>query len=199
MVKLLNVIILFLMLFSTGTYAISMGTLVKSDLKQISINESAKFTLLFWNIENESYRVKLGVKEAPENWIVIINPNNFELNSSVGKEYIKLPYKDNSVKATPIDVIVKPPTSVKIGMYNIIITAMSESSPEEIGLSQERSFKLSVEIENPTYFKESSQSESQNVSSFAENLKQEINNPDYFYVLIIIIILLISYLIYKYS
>lgn len=199
MVKLLNIIILFLMLFSTGTYAISMGALVKNDLKQIATNELAKFTLLFWNIENESYRVKLGVKEAPENWIVIIDPNNFELNNSVGKEYIKLPYKDNSVKATPVDVIVKPPTSVKTGRYNVVVTAMSESSPEEIGLSQERSFKLSIEIENPTYFKESSQSTNQSISSFIESLKQEINNPDYFYALIIIIILLISYLIYKYS
>lgn len=199
MVKLLNVIILFLMLFSTGTYAISMGTLVKSDLKQIAINESAKFTLLFWNVENESYRVKLGVKEAPENWIVIIDPNNFELNNSVGKEYIKLPYKDSSVKATPVDVIVKPPTSVKTGRYDVVITAVTESSYDEIGLSQERSFKLSVEIGNPTYSKESSQITNQNISPFIENLKKEIDNPDYFYVLIIIIILLISYLIYKYS
>jgi len=198
--KILKIIFLFLIIFSAETYALSMGTVVKNDFAKIAIDESAKFTVLFWNVENESYQVELYVKEAPENLVVIVEPNNFVLNSSTGKEYIKLPYKNEYIKATPVDIIVKPSSS-KPGRYNISIIARSILPQNNISFSQERIFKFLVEVENPLYFESSNEQEviqnHQNQYLEQENLVDTSSN--YFYPIVILIILLISFLIYKYS
>ena len=205
MSKLFEVIILFSLLLSSGAYAISMGSAVKNDFEKITNSESAKFTLLFWNIDKESYRVRLDIRELPNDWIIIIEPNNFILNASVGEEYINLPYMNDGVKATPVEVIVKPITSTKPGKYNITLSSRTESPSDGISFSQERLFNFIVEVENPTYFESSeeqianqyNENESTSPLSYRLNLKNA--DLSYFYVMIIIIILLFSFLIYKYS
>jgi hypothetical protein len=205
MSKLFEVIILFSLLLSSGAYAISMGSAVKNDFEKITNSESAKFTLLFWNIDKESYRVRLDIREIPNDWIIIIEPNNFILNASVGEEYINLPYMNDGVKATPVEVIVKPITSTKPGKYNITLSSRTESPSDGISFSQERLFNFIVEVENPTYFESSeeqianqyNENESTSPLSYRLNLKNA--DLSYFYVMIIIIILLFSFLIYKYS
>jgi len=204
MSKLFEVIILFSLLLSSGAYAISMGSVVKNDFEKITNSESAKFTLLFWNIDKESYRVRLYIRELPNDWIIIIEPNNFILNASVGKEYINLPYMNDGVKATPVEVIVKPITSTRPGKYNITLSSRTESPSDGISFSQERLFNFIVEVENPTYFESSEEqianqyNENESTSSLSYRLNLENTDLSYFYV-IIIIILLFSFLIYKYS
>ena len=203
MAKLFRVIILFSLLLSSGAYAISMGSVVKNNFEKIANGESAKFTLLFWNIENESYRVILNVREIPHDWIVIIEPNNFVLNASVGEEYIKLPYMNDGVKATPVEVIVKP-TTAKPGKYDISISSRTESPSDGISFSQERVFNFTVEVENPTFFEPSEEQSSnryneESTSSLAYDLNLEEANLSYFYIIIIIMIILFSFLIYRYS
>jgi hypothetical protein len=198
-------IFLFLIILSTRAYAISMGTVVKNDFAKIEVGESANFKVLFWNIENESYKVELDKKEAPENWVIIVEPNNFNLNASVGKEYIKLPYENDYVKATPVDIIVKPANSTNPGKYDIVVIARASLPSNEIGFSQERLFKFVVEINNPLFF-EDSKKQNQNIyqnkenqdTSIEINLSQENVNFNYFYITSILLILLISFLIYKY-
>ena len=202
MAKLFKVIILFSLLISSGAYAISMGSVAKNNFEKITSSESAKFTLLFWNIEIESFRVRLNTRELPNDWIIIIEPNNFILNASVGKEYIKLPYTNDNVKATPVEVIVKPTISTKPGKYNISLSSTTESASDGISFSQERVFNFIVEVENPTYLeppeeKGSNQSNEKITSPYKSNVEN--NDFSYFYVIIIIIILLFSFLIYKYS
>lgn len=202
-VKLLSIIFLLLVIFSTRAYAVNMGTVVKNDFAKIEVGESAKFTVLFWNVENESYKVELSIEEAPENWVVIVEPNNFVLNESTGKEYIKLPYKNDYSKATPVDIIVKPPASVKPGKYNISVIAKSILPQNGISLSQERIFKFLVEIENPLYFENSNEQKIVSTANHQNQYqKQEslVNtSSNHFYIISILIILLISFLIYKYS
>ncbi|OGI11553.1 hypothetical protein A3K64_03545 [Candidatus Micrarchaeota archaeon RBG_16_36_9] len=183
-----------------------MGTVVKNDFAKIEVGESANFKVLFWNIENESYKVELYKKEAPENWVIIVEPNNFNLNASEGKEYIKLPYENDYVKATLVDIIVKP-YSVNPGKYNVVLVARSFFPQNGISFSQERLFKFVVEIENPLFF-ENSKKQNQDINQNKENQDiSEINlirgqenfNSNYFYTISIILILLLSFLIYKYS
>jgi uncharacterized membrane protein len=202
MAKLLSIVILFLLMLSTGTHALSMGALAKNEVSLIAVGESAKFTLLFWNIENDSYTVRLDSK-APEGWASTISPNNFELNASVGKENIRLPYESYDVKATPVDIIVKPSSSIELGTYNIIVTARSESLSSEIGISQQRSFNLTIEVKDSNYLEKlkkqnTNQDTSSQTSYFIENLKRT-DSSVYLYASAIVIILLISFLIYKYS
>lgn len=179
-----------------------MGTVVKNDYSKISSDESAKFTVLFWNAENNDYKIGISVKELPEGWTVLTEPNNFILNSSIGKEYVSLPY--GTVKALPVDIILKPPKNIEPGKYNIMLSAVAELPSNGIKLSQERLFKFIVEVENPLFFKET---ESQNGKKTEEKANAPTSNAifeirnydsDYFY-LIVIIILLASFLIYKYS
>lgn len=202
--KFLSFIIIFLGVLSTGAYAINMGAVVRNDFAKINVDESAKFKVLFWNTEND-YRLELSVKEAPENWIIIIEPNNFILNSYTGKEYIRLPYKTDSIKATPIDVIVKPSNSTNPGKYELTVSANSVLPSNGISLSQERIFKFTVEVENPLFFKEtkkqevSKTKENQSISREFIYFENENANPNYFYLIIILIVIFVSFLIYKYS
>ena len=204
MVKLLSIIILFLVILSVRVYAISMGTLVKNDFSNTTTDSSAKFTILFWNDENESYKLELSVREKPEDWIVIVNPDSFVLNSSLGKELIKLPYKDNYAKANPVDIIVKPPLSTKPGKYNISIEAKAIPPQNNISFSQGRIFRLVVEVINPLYFESSNEKTTNLPKSYQyQNQTQGnfLNKSTFsnFYLAVIFVIVIISFLIYKYS
>jgi uncharacterized membrane protein len=158
--------------------------------------------MLFWNAGDDSYELELSAS-APEDWIVFFNPNNFILNDSTGKELIKLPYQNVYRKAMPVDVIVKPPRSVKPGKYNITVKAESVTPQNGLSLSQERMFNFLVEVENPLYMEGSTQQSAEykpndlNQHQVKENRVSEI--PNYFYFIIVTVIFLISVLIYKYS
>jgi len=198
------VVILFFILLSTNAYAINLGSVASIDSVKIQSRESARFKLLFWNSENESYNLELSLVEAPKDWAVFISPQYFNLSSLIGDENIKLPYKNEYIKATSVSIIVKPTEDAKPGIYSIIINANSIMPQNDISLSQERLFKLTLEIENPLYF----ESKKQNVNSQAQEENQNQiqgnflirNSYNYqFYTIIIFIILIISFLIYKYS
>jgi uncharacterized membrane protein len=199
--KLISIIIIFSIIISSETFAL--GTLVKKDFAKINIDESAKFTVLFWNVENDY--VELNVKESPEGWTIIVEPDKFVLNSSVGREYIKLPYSPENIKATPVDIIAKPPESEAPGKYEVIIAANSKLPSSGIKFSQERLFVFKVEIENPLFFKEPekqtiNQVEKNQNTPLEDSIKLETeSSPNYFYAILIIIVFLSSFLIYKYS
>jgi uncharacterized membrane protein len=201
MAKLLSLIFLSLALLSAESYAVSFGTVAKNDISMIAKNESAKFTLLFWNVDNDSYIVKLEPEVFPKDWTVIIEPNDFALNSSSGKEMISLPYMKEGVRATPVYVIAKPPQNVKFGTYEFLVSASTYPQGGEIELSQQRIFNLSVRVGDQIYkniIKDNQSISFQNITSFVEDIGKEIG-PNYYYAAIILIILLVSFLIYRYS
>ena len=180
--------------------ALSFGSVVKNDYVRIAHGESAKFTLLFWNVENTSYRVELDVKEAPEGWLIIIQPKDFLLNSSVGDEYISLPYLEKSVKASHVNVFVKP-EGYEGGIYRVVIVAKAGSPEKGISFFQERAFKLTVEVIGEQAEK-TTESRVQNATKELQPSNDSATETDFNFILYIIIfvcILVISSLIYKYG
>jgi hypothetical protein len=185
-----------------------MGTVVKKDTLSITSRESSKFTVLFWNIENTSYKVDLEVKEAPKDWLIIIQPKEFILNSSTGEEYISLPYINKNVKTLPVNIFVKP-NDTQIGEYTVIINAKAGLPGETISFFQERDFKLTVKIiGKQSQLKNSggqNQQKNENktlnttgrpYSVTGRSVTQIIFNY-LFYFIIAVCILVISFLIYK--
>lgn len=209
MAKLFSIIMLSLILLSSGVQAVSMGTLLESDLQAVQSGESGKFTILVWNSGSEPFSVNITAAEHPSNWTAIISPNLFTLNSSSGSEYVKIPGSNRTVMATKVDVIVKLPASVAPGTYNLtVLAATVESSNSNIALSQERVFRLSVDVRNQTpYFNRASTSVSNQTAQSGQPLPalpgtNETGHADdttYLYLAVILIIVLISLLLYKYS
>jgi hypothetical protein len=201
------IIIIFLILLSSNVYAISLGSLVKDKTGEVSKDESIKFKMLFWNVENEAYDVELSVKEAPKDWIVIISPAEFILNKSIGEEYVSLPYSEN-VKAKVVNLYVKPDKYSEPGKYFVVIGAETRLENEVNGMNvvPERLFKFEVNVEGLIAAKNDT-----NKISLSENeIKTESKDlvagnievkPDkkYFYSVIVLLVMTISIILYKKS
>lgn len=192
------IILIFLLAMQT-VGAISMGTVVKTSTAKIEPGESARFTILFWNVEDTSYNVELDVKETPTDWMTIIQPEEFTLNSSTGREYISLPYTDKIVKVFPVDIFVKPENSTA-GRYYVTIIARAGLPSQGLSFFQEREFKLTIDVAG---LQPSSQAE--NKTNLNTDESQALNNkssaiPHYFfYIAVIVCILVVSLIIYKYA
>ncbi|MEM5772810.1 MAG: hypothetical protein QXL86_01105 [Candidatus Aenigmatarchaeota archaeon] len=192
---LISILLFFLIL--PEVKAISLGSVVKKDFVNIRDNESAKFEILFWNVEDESYQVQLEIEESPENWFIVIQPREFLINSSAGEEYINLPYLEKPVKASVVRIFVKP-ENAKAGEYGIIIKAKAGLPSQSIAFFQEREFKLKVKVEGETQEIENKNSTIEKPSLLTGKALEETSSL-LSYLLAIIGILVISALIYKYA
>jgi uncharacterized membrane protein len=203
-------IILFLILISSNTYAINLGSVEKNSFAEIFNGESAKFTILFWNSESESYGVKLLVKDSPKDWVVIINPDEFMLNKSIGEEYINLPYNNENVKAKVVNIFVKPDSSSKPGKYSVTIKAetdLNQNESNEISVIPERLFTFEINLKGFTTTNDRVESrekiptnkiEAGNDSLESYYLKaDDKTDKKYFYLAIVSLVIIVSIIIYK--
>ena len=194
--KLCLIAILFLLILPKAD-AISFGSLLKKDSATIKTNESAKFEILFWNVEEKPYQVQLEVEEVPEDWFVVIQPKEFLLSSSTGEEYISLPYLEKPAKAFLVNVFVKPENAIA-DKYQVLIKARAGLPDQGISFFQERKFKLIVEIEGEKIQEgENKNLIQQEPLPSIEKITEQV--PSVFsYIFAIIGILVISLIIYKY-
>ncbi len=113
------------------------GSVAKTSFVRINEGESARFGLLFWG-NNES--LELWVKEAPSNWVAVIQPESFTLSADAGSEYVNL---GNSNRiATKAEILVKP--SAIDG--SVIIGARSRKEANGISFYEEMYFNLTVDV-----------------------------------------------------
>jgi hypothetical protein len=139
--------------------ATNLGTVQKQSVRTIRKGETAEFTILFWNLDEPVLPVKLKLRQAPEKWTVIINPEVFTLNQSKpenppyqeGVEYIGAS-NNLIIRTTPIKIYVKVPTSAKEGAYEILITANAGTTNDAISVLQERTFKFVVNVKKSSTF-----------------------------------------------
>jgi len=194
----------FLLLIQSAA-AISLGTVVKNDVVSIKDDEGAIFTILFWNVENNTYNVNLELKDSPPNWTVIFQPKSFILNSSSGDENIVLPYMNESAKALAAKILVEP-KNAEAGRYYLIITAIAGSPEKGLSFYQEREFRLAVDVTGTQFGPESTTT----ISDMTGDAQPSGNNPImptyqtgfsylYIYVMVFICIFVVSVIIYKYA
>jgi len=144
------IIILFLLTIST-VQAANLGSIQKNDRAQIKPEETAIFTVLFYN-DNLPILVTLTEKSVPDKWTVIIQPNNFILNQSLPEN---LPYESNVeylntpkglIKTYPVRIYIKSPESVKPREYEIFISATGGNPSGGLSVFQERVFKFTINV-----------------------------------------------------
>jgi hypothetical protein len=204
------IIIIFLILISSDAYAINLGSVEKNNFAEIFNGESAKFTILFWNSESEPYGVKLLVKDSPKDWIVIIDPDEFTLNKSIGEEYINLPYSNENVKAKVVNIFVKPDNFSKPGKYSVTVkteTNLNQNEANELSVIPERLFTFEINLKGFTTSNDIVESkvkiptneiETKNDSLESYYLKvDDKTDKKYFYLAIVSLVVIVSIIIYK--
>jgi len=197
----LLVLFIFALLLSQRAYAINLGSLVKSDFAQISIGESAKFKILFWNSEEDSYEMRLSVKNYPEGWTVIIDPDEFILNRSVGEEYISLPYMNDNIRAKVVNIFIKPDEKSLTGNYSIAIESYAITNFEGVlSVLPKNSFQLKVSLKGIETQENNDipleVSEEKDIEVF-EHVNDTQQNKSITYMFFIIIVVIASLVVYK--
>ncbi|MGC8812212.1 MAG: hypothetical protein ACP5O8_01330 [Candidatus Aenigmatarchaeota archaeon] len=197
---LIAILILFLI---PSAKALSLGSLQKSNFAEIKKGETKEFKIFLWNLENSSFFVNLEPISS-EDFIVLVEPNNFLLNASkIGPpyeegEYIKLSLGD--VKVFPVKVLVKALSSAK-GENEIKVKLKAESLDSGINLAQEKIFVFKVKIEE--YFSSEQTKEPEQEEKKEERISSKISLPSLDLRLVVlssavVLILLVSFLVYKF-
>ncbi len=175
------------MALSNATCAINLGSLAKKNSAEVKQGETAEFTIFFWNREDYPYLLSLNAEQVPDGWTVIIAPEKFIINQSeigppydegTNAEYVNTQH--GNVKASPVKVYVKVPSSAELETYEVLIRARTHPLDADItegdrgtGLSVllERTFKLSVKVvKTPTFF----EALGEMIASTVENLRKSI-------------------------
>lgn len=142
---------LFLLLPSLGI-CFNLGFVPKSNYQTVERGESTQFTILFWNIGDNKYDVKIQPKNIPEKWKILITPSSFSLEDiKISQppyeegEYISIPEK-GYVKAKEIRVFIKVSDDTAPGKYDIFFDVLAGDQKEQISVIQGREFKLTIEV-----------------------------------------------------
>lgn len=193
-------------LLADAVYAINLGSAVKNNFAEIPITESAKFTLLFWNTENETYTMRLSATDYPDEWTIIIDPEEFPLNRSTGEEYISLPYSEENVKAKVVNVFVKPDEKSPDGRYSVMVEAdaiETGGTQGALAVVPIRSFMFEIELSGSEVIESSENNVTSSSESSTECVEEtespEPGNENVFYFVLIILIVAFSIVLYKKS
>ncbi|MEM5793311.1 MAG: hypothetical protein QXY45_03050 [Candidatus Aenigmatarchaeota archaeon] len=141
-----------LILLTPMIFSFNFGVTPKNDRISVVNGETGHFTLLFWNLGDDSYSVNIIVKDIPKDWDVIIKSKDFYLNPTpisyppyTEGEYLEIPGKGN-VKTETVKVFVKVPKNSQPGEYKIVLLIKAGDLKNEISVFQEREISLKVLI-----------------------------------------------------
>jgi hypothetical protein len=201
-------LIVCMIVLSSSAQAINLGSAEKVRYDEITSFESAKFKIIFWNIENETYDVKLTASDYPKDWTVIIDPAEFSLNRDIGDEYISLPYASGKIKAKTVNIFVKPYERSVSGMYKITVrseTGLPDVSGSGMNMMSEKLFSFDVNLTGLANTIEIDVRNSSvgyaytNEVNETQLAKETVDTSDKegFYIAIIILVAAISIIIYK--
>jgi len=188
---------------------IQLGSLAKSTHIEVAPGERATFTILLWTME-DPFPITFSLKNAPEEFTVIIFPKEFELNKTpVGKtETLLIPQREHPVQAQIIDIYIDVPHSTEEGTYDVVVNALAGNEGEQIAVLQERSFHFTIEVVRKSFSHQNEIGSLNPLTKFLDDINKGItglfidksgNISSASFILIIILIFFIAWRIYRHG
>jgi hypothetical protein len=174
--------------------AFAYGTLPISSYAKTKVGETVTFEILFWSNVPEKINF---YADSNENFLINILPNPLYLNPFKRDGEILVGGKPYNV--TKVRVFVIPKSA---GNFSVILHARKDVPTKDITFVDERIFKFYIEVLG-NQEKETNPQESQHAIITKENPsetnKQKGNSQTFFFIFLIVLIIFISILIFKYS
>jgi hypothetical protein len=180
------VILGFCLIFFNLASALNFGTLVPKNFEEAYINQTLSFKIFFYTLGNESYNLKISITQKPEDWKVLVIPSNFILNNSFESEEV-LYTNERGIPLFPVNVTIKTSSSNQ-SLNSIILEARLENEAEGIKVIPAQLIELKIKLLNFSSTQTTLTIETQPEKHF-----------DWFLILAVLFILMISLLIYKYG
>jgi hypothetical protein len=181
---------------------INLGSLQKDNYKEIIQGGSAEFSILLWSRDESPFPVNFEIVSPPE-FTVFVRPKELMISKyPLGEiEYLNLP--TGLIKASVIKVFVKVSPDAKPGNYSIMLKVIAGFPENEISVLQERKFKFMVNvIESPLSFKFFDVAKKFGIDVGSKitgsiSAVSQVSTHLFFYIVIILIILF-SWVVYRY-
>jgi len=94
----IQIIFILICIFLPVARSVNLGSFTRKESATVEPGDSITFEVLFWNLGDESYYLKISENNIPDEWDVLIEPNNFLLHKIEaaeppfdGGKYINLP------------------------------------------------------------------------------------------------------------
>lgn len=174
--------------------AFAYGSLPISSYAKTKVGETVTFEILFWSDFPEKINF---YTDSNENFLINILPNPLYLSPFKRDGEILVGGKPYNV--TKVRVFVTPKS---VGNFSVILHARKDIPTKDITFVDERVFKFSIEVLG-NQEKETNPQESQHAiitkESQSETNKQQDNTQMLLFIFLIVLIIFISILIFKYS
>jgi hypothetical protein len=174
--------------------AFAYGSLPISSYAKTKVGETVTFEILFWSDVPEKINF---YADSNENFLINILPNPLYLSPFKRDGEILVGGKPYNV--TKVRVFVTPKS---VGNFSFILHARKDIPTKDITFVDERVFKFSIEVLG-NQEKETNPQESQHTiitkESQSETNKQQESTQMLFFIFLIVLIIFISILIFKYS
>jgi hypothetical protein len=175
-------------LFCVFHVAFAYGSLITSNYAKTKVGEMATFEILFWSDVPE----KINFYADNNNLTINILPNPLYLNPYRRDGEILVGGKPYNI--TKVIVFIVPKAE---GKFNVTVFAKKEIPVKNITFIDERAFRFFVETEGIQEIKNITQETPLTISSNVS--KESTNQQSFIFVLLVILIVVISLLIYRYS
>jgi uncharacterized membrane protein len=193
-------LLLFFFFLLPQAQAISFGSFQKEENLTIEAGQSKTTEILVWNSGNSSFYLEFKITKSQENVSVEIVPDHFLLDTNSKDAEIVL--AGRSYKAKIVKINFKTQKNAKSG--EMIITAIAKlNQTSGISVSSVRDFRYNLEIkggsESRTKNAATEVISEKNLQDLPISTKIAFSSENIVFALAAVLILLISFLIYKFS
>ena len=134
--------------------SVSLGSFTRKNSATVEAGEKITFDVLFWNLADDPYYLKLHESNIPDGWRIRIEQNDFLMETT---EIEKPPFGNNDYINLPnigvimphrVEIEIQTSSNTKEGNYEIFIIATTSKSNKDISVSQERDINFKIKVLN---------------------------------------------------